>query len=154
MKISTEAQKQLGKVLSFSYGTSRGRDTYGYTIVTMKADGYRVAQCNGGGYDMKGTCLADWMTEAMPEAVSKLASKQASWTYWRDENKEFHSIAAAKPAKALYGLTYHKDEKRGSMDGACGFSSVEAVLKALGLRLSWKPTSKRDGVYIVTEATK
>ena len=47
--------------LVFKWGVSRGRNTYGYTICSLWVDDKKVAMCNGGGYDMKGTCLGDWV---------------------------------------------------------------------------------------------
>ena len=40
--------------LEFKYGTSRGQNSYGYRIVSLFAEGKKIASCNGGGYDMRG----------------------------------------------------------------------------------------------------
>lgn len=58
--------------LAFKWSTSRGRDSYGYTICTLLADGCRVARCNGGGYDMKGTCLGSYIAAAYADRLLSL----------------------------------------------------------------------------------
>ena len=62
----------MSNFLEFSWGTSRGRDTYGYTICRLSVDGRTVARCNGGGYDMKGTCLADYVCKAFADRLRAL----------------------------------------------------------------------------------
>ena len=46
----------------FSYGTSRGRDTYGYNIVTLTSSAQgKKFRCMGGGYDMHGQVLGEYV---------------------------------------------------------------------------------------------
>lgn len=72
--------RQIGQTISIRWGTSRGRDSCGYTTCSLRnASGQRVAACNGGGYDMRGTVVGSWLArefraellalkpEAMPE---------------------------------------------------------------------------------------
>lgn len=70
------------KTLEFKWTISRGRDTYGYNICSLYVNGYKVSSCNGGGYDMKGTALGNYIAKAFPDRLLKL-------------NKEY------------YGLTFH-----------------------------------------------
>jgi hypothetical protein len=62
----------LGKKIEVRWGTSRGRDSYGYTTCTLYADGRKMAGCNGGGYDMRGTVLGAWVAVAFREELLKL----------------------------------------------------------------------------------
>lgn len=55
--------------LQFRWGVSRGRDTYGYNICSLYADGFKVGSCNGGGYDMKGTVLGHFIAAAFDERL-------------------------------------------------------------------------------------
>lgn len=62
--------------LEFRWTTSRGRDTYGYNICALYVDGVKVSSCNGGGYDMEGTALGNWIARrfaaelrAIPESA-------------------------------------------------------------------------------------
>lgn len=58
--------------LEFKWSVSRGRDTYGYNICTLYADGERVARCNGGGYDMQGTVLGHFLARHFAERLLRL----------------------------------------------------------------------------------
>ena len=45
----------------FSYGVSRARDTYGYNIVTLTSNHGKKFRAMGGGYDMHGQVLGDYV---------------------------------------------------------------------------------------------
>lgn len=81
------------KQLHFKWTVSRGRDTYGYNICTLLVDGYKVAKCNGGGYDMQGTCLGDWLARAFPDRLNKLKIPM--------------NRRNGEDVQEYYGLTYH-----------------------------------------------
>ena len=70
------------KALKFKYTTSKGRDSYGYNICSLWVDGEKQASTCGGGYDMKGTALGNWMARKFEKELLKF-------------NKSF------------YGLTFH-----------------------------------------------
>ena len=95
--------------LSFKWSVSRGRDTYGYNICSLWVDGTKVEGCNGGGYDMMGTCLGNWMEKKFQQELKTLDINQ------------------------FYGLREHDGVRY--LDGACGFSSMERVANALGYKL-------------------
>lgn len=118
----------------FRWTVSRGRDTYGYNICTLYIDGVKVSSCNGGGYDMQGTCLAEWLQEIAIEELKHLTTNYGSSTPDR---------------KGYYGLSYRnsKTKKRQrrfskdctvSLDGGCGFSSIERIGNAIGYRFQYK----------------
>jgi len=113
------------KQLTFKWGVSRGRYTYGYNICSLYVEGKKVASCNGGGYDMKGTCFGDWI------------------------EKEFQEQLKTLNLDEFYGLQEY-DGKR-ILDGACGFSSMERILKALGYKLTYlrHAGGKNDELYLV-----
>ena len=113
------------RTLVFKYGTSRGRDTYGYNLVTLRVDGRKVAQECGGGYDMQGAALGTYITEAYQDALKTL-----------------------DPAK-FYGLREWDGKMR--IDGACGMSSVERIISALGLQLSkirWASNNSQETYFL------
>lgn len=62
--------------LEFRWTTSRGRDTYGYNVCTLYADGRKVARCNGGGYDMEGTCLGTFLETFYADRLNALTPDQ------------------------------------------------------------------------------
>lgn len=71
--------------LELRYTVSRGRDTYGYNICTLYVNGERVSACNGGGYDMQGTSLGNWIASAYADRLLRLKSAdmpaQSHWSY-------------------------------------------------------------------------
>lgn len=72
--------------LEFKWTTSRGRDTYGYNVCTLYADGRKVARCNGGGYDMKGTCLGNYLESAFTDRLRALTSAEMPpQSHWESE---------------------------------------------------------------------
>lgn len=122
--------------LRLGYGTSRGRDTYGYTVVRLVDEtAGKTYRCMGGGYDMVGTVLADWACATHQDRLQNLAGQAfygvpAGGRVTRTEDER----------GALYGMYAYYDEAgelvRVRVDGACGQSSVERILTAAGIRLT------------------
>lgn len=58
----------------FTYGVSRGRDTYGYNIVTLASNTGKRFRAMGGGYDMHGQVLGDYVQfNASPDRLRAVA---------------------------------------------------------------------------------
>lgn len=73
--------------LEFKWTTSRGRDTYGYAVCTLYADGRKVARCNGGGYDMKGTCLGSYLEVAFADRLRELKPQDMpAQSHWQSDD--------------------------------------------------------------------
>ena len=53
----------MKQTLEFIWTVSRGRETYGYNICSLYSNGVKVSSCNGGGYDMQGVCLANYLNK-------------------------------------------------------------------------------------------
>lgn len=102
-------------ILTMTWSTSRGRNTYGYNICSLKG-GAKTYRTMGGGYDMQGTVLADYLEAEHQEALQTLA---------RDKDK----------ASKLYGLTM-LPYGQVLLDGACGLSSIENIAEAAGIRVA------------------
>lgn len=62
-------------LLEFKWTVSRGRDTYGYNICSLYVDGQKVSACNGGGYDMKGTALGNWIARTYADRLCALSEQ-------------------------------------------------------------------------------
>lgn len=76
--------------LRVRWGTSRGRDTYGYTTCSLSEDGKRITACNGGGYDMRGTVFGNWLTYAYTDRLLKLKPEDMpEHTEWRPDYHAF-----------------------------------------------------------------
>ena len=151
--------------LEFKWTTSRARDSYGYNVCTLYVDNKKVARCNGGGYDMQGTVLGDWIAREFEKDLLQLTEKFYGLTF-HDPNYD--------PGKAVIeGQTIEEREKEGKtvgldryqafykassplptknhiiplIDGACGLSSVQSILTALGYNFEW--INYKRGIAIV-----
>lgn len=120
--------------LALSWSTSKGRDTYGYNIARLddRATDQRF-KCMGGGYDMIGTCVAEWLAA----------------------NYQDRLIAAGEAVTGLYGarrVEWLSKPATVQLDGACGLSSIRTIAEAIGLSLS--ATADRRGAttgFMVTD---
>lgn len=138
----------MTSVLRLSYGTSRGRETYGYPIVRLTDEtAGKTFRCMGGGYDMVGTVLADWACATHQDRLRRLADL-AHATVRPGEGYRSHG---EDTRGRFYGMAAYYDAagnlERVSVDGACGQSSVERILTAAGIRLTrtFKATGRNRG---------
>ncbi len=239
-------------ILEYKWTVSRGRESYGYNICSLYVDGKKVSSCNGGGYDMKGTALGNWIArkfekellalkpEDMPEQshwernaernVYECECKKCKYEFRMEISSELPTCPICKNSKDMdvsivygtlgmndgkrvvdgryfYGLSFHdpdydpgkavigenctdrtitKDgeaigmtveeaEKEGKslgleryqafysassktpterhivplIGGACGISSVEAIMKAIGCRLEFVSERSKSSTYIL-----
>jgi rubredoxin len=92
------------RTIEIIWGTSRGRNTYGYTTCTLRENGKRIAACNGGGYDMRGTVLGNWLTYAYRDRLLALRPQDMPKnSHWEPDHRAFvcRSCAVARLAKDL-----------------------------------------------------
>lgn len=126
-------------VLNLSWSTSRGRDTYGYNICRLddSATGKRYRTC-GGGYDMVGTVLGEWLSDVYQSELQEIGDRAGSY-YSKAAGYQSHRTADGRnPDPAyLYGMTRNDDTGRITIDGACGTSTVRDIAQAIGLNLVW-----------------
>lgn len=103
--------------LELRYSVSRGHETHGWTICSLydAMANKKLATTMGGGYDLRATVLGEWM------------------------QRIFQSQLMALNITDFYGLFETKNGRR--LDGGCGWSSMEAILKAMGYKFR---TTKRD----------
>lgn len=130
--------------LVFKWTVSRGRETYGYNICSLWVGGYKVASCNGGGYDMKGTCLADYILNNYKDRIIKLKAHYGSM----DKGNGFYGLSYYKNGKSR--RAYSEGVSVG-LDGACGFSSIEEIMKRIKLKLEYLHGSKNESIYHLTD---
>lgn len=138
--------------LRITYGTSRGRDTYGYTVVSLHDYGKKRISCNGGGYDMRGTVFGDWIAREYQPRLLELADKFAAhWTKaegFKSDNQN---------REKLYGGTFYpegsSDNKKPhvTLDGACGFESMRRIAEAIGLQVRLINACSKCDVLTVTD---
>lgn len=87
MKQTENLRRHIGESVTVKWGTSRGRDSYGYTTCSLRNQrGERVAACNGGGYDMRGTVLGDWLARTFPNELRALKeSDMPAQSHWESK---------------------------------------------------------------------
>jgi len=139
--------------LQTRWGVSRARDTYGYNICSLYVNRRKVASCNGGGYDMTGTVVGNWIAQTFPKKLHAKIKKEFYGLSFHDPNYD--------PGKAVIeGQTVAEREKEGKcvgleryqsfyaasgklptkthtvplLDGACGLECIVRVAEAIGLR--------------------
>lgn len=131
-------------ILNLSWSTSRGRDTYGWNICRLEdsSTGKRYRTC-GGGYDMVGTVLGEWLVDNFQVYLQEIGDRAGSY-YSKANGYQSHRIADGgampfgRPDPAyLYGMTRNDDTGRITIDGACGTSTVRDIAAAIGLDLVW-----------------
>jgi hypothetical protein len=137
--------------LAISWSISRGQDTYGYNICRLddRSTGQRF-RTSGGGYDMIGTVLGQWLATNFQDELLKMTRKAGAVFTKKGGYKSYNG----KSGK-FYGMTYFKDDNRVSLDGACGTSCMIAVAEALGFEVQWEGNRKGHTTgYIVSREVK
>tara|TARA_R110000868_G_scaffold171824_4_gene407616 strand:+ start:260 stop:700 length:441 start_codon:yes stop_codon:yes gene_type:complete len=133
-------------ILSFKYTTSKGRDTYGYNIVTLYANGNKVARTCGGGYDMRGTVLANYIKDNYLERLKTLKGNHGSL----DDGSVFYGLM-------FYNAINNKRQKTYdngcliSLDGACGENAIVRISEAIDVHLESIKLSPNEYGYILTD---
>jgi hypothetical protein len=131
----------------FKWTVSRGRDTYGYNICSLWINDHKISSCNGGGYDMEGTALGNWMQKAFHDQLKRLKANYGSL----DTPTGFYGLSFYNNKRKKRQKTWSKDCSV-SLNGACGFSSMERILKRLGYQLRYVTGSRNSTVYTLEKA--
>jgi hypothetical protein len=136
----------MDSYLTVRRGTSRGRETAGYNIVSLvdTSTGKRY-RAMGGGYDMLGTVLGEWLQAAYQDRLAAIADRAYQtwpvphvggvWEYTTNESPE-----------RLYGMSAYQHDGRIVLDGACGIQSMERIAEAVGLSVHWVTNRQRHVV--------
>jgi len=151
--------------LVFKWSISRARDTYGYNICSLWVDRIKVTSCNGGGYDMQGTVLGNWISGAFETELLTLDKKYYGLTFHNpnyDPGKAIiddKTVEEREESGESFGLeryqSFHKDSSPiptkshviPLINGACGFSSVGDIINAIGYRLEHIHTTGNEAIY-------
>lgn len=142
-------------LLTFKTTTSRGRDTYGYSIVSLYVDGVKTTSCNGGGYDMQGTALALYLQREYQERLMSIADR-AYTTRTQNEDMTWEKV---ENKDGLYGMSatqMRKSDRRELMpihvtlDGGCGQNSIEKIAEAAGITFTSTKTGRNSYGYFLT----
>ena len=154
-------------LLVWKWTTSRARETEGWNICTLYADGQRVGKTTGGGYDMKGTAFGQFIEKHYQDRLLKLHRRSSSrWSIHPTHNKRLKNFKQSRKAREwkpgkwwrgeLYGLHayYQKGQTKPkyiSLDGGCGFQSMEKIAKNIGLTLKYHDEDNKSTTYTLTD---
>ena len=119
----------MNEYLSIKWTVSRARDTYGYKVCTLTDTRGRKSRCNGGGYDMIGTVLGDYLGAWHQDELLAIKDRAAS-TYDKITGETVRNDSG------LYGLlnvTINGETSYMRIDGAVGVSSVVKIARAAGI---------------------
>ena len=154
-------EKNKMNKLKFKWTTSKAQNTYGYNVCTLLVDGQKVSRCNGGGYDMQGTCLGSWIEKAFKKDLLKFKQDFYGLTFHNPNWKPTDKTLEQEKKDGFVGLARYQDFYKQSsklptekhtipqIDGACGFGSVSKILNHLGLNIEL--IDYESGVYIVSQ---
>lgn len=123
------------RTLHLTCGTSRARETAGWTVVTLRDSktGKAFKAC-GGGFDLEGTVFAEWLEDAHADALARIAPGLA-YSIRTDKRTTTYSRPEGATGRALYGLTWIPATQRASLDGGCGLDSMIRIAEAVGLEV-------------------
>lgn len=130
--------------LHFKWTISRGQNTYGYNICSLLVDGVKVSKCNGGGYDMQGTVLGEWIQNNYQDQLKKRFATELSNITEKDYSD--HSGYCYKSIDNFYGAKIsgkQGGELKIELDGGCGLDSMKRIAETIGITFKWNPESNR-----------
>jgi hypothetical protein len=137
------------KSLHFKWTVSRGRDTYAYNICTLLVDGATVGRCMGGGYDMQGTCLGQWIENSFQLELLDKMERKAIIIGARHYDTKAGRVSHF-PIEGFSGIwlkelqkTNGTKEQSITLDGGCGFESMKRIAEAIGIKLQWNKESDK-----------
>jgi hypothetical protein len=150
--------------LKFKWTVSKAVNTYGYNICSLFVNGQKVSSCNGGGYDMQGTCLGDWIEREFENELLQLKDNFYGLTFHNPNWQPAKEIIKKEEEGKSFGLERIQDFYKQSsdlptekhtipvIDGASGINSVEKILKAVGYQNSC--IDYDSGIYLVERCKK
>ena len=152
------------KALKFKYTTSKGRDSYGYNICSLWVDGEKQASTCGGGYDMKGTALGNWIARKFEKELLKFNKSYDGLTFQDPKyqpSKECLKEEEKDELTKLLGSARLRDFHKQSsslptekhtipqLDGACGFESMTSILNNMNYYLKYIDGDNNTSTYIL-----
>lgn len=119
--------------LMIDWSKSRGESTYGWNICRLKDTytGKRYRTC-GGGFDMIGSVLGNWLADRYQDRLETIAHHAASFN----------------------GMRRCKRTGRIVLDGGCGVESMRRIAEAVGLNVSPVPNRRGQTVAFLAETTR
>ena len=110
-------------VLTFHYSDNKRIGNI-VKVLDKRGDIIKGVRCKGGGYDMTGTCLGQFMEKNFPEQIKRL------------DSREFYGVHHwnTKTKKRQYRSS---ENTRTTIDGGCGMNSMRNILEKIGFKLEY-----------------
>jgi hypothetical protein len=128
-KLLTKKQREAWLDENWRYGVLTFRYSDGVNgnivkVVDKRGDIIKGVRCTGGGYDMTGTCLGQFIEQNFPEQIKRL------------DSREFYGVGHwnTKTKRRQYRSS---ENTRTTIDGACGMSSMQDILKKIGFTMQY-----------------
>lgn len=145
-------------VLKLNWSKSKARDSYGWTVASLKdIKTGKVYRASGGGYDMRGTVLGEWLNDVFKEELKTIAPK--AMAKFSNKTGLIHREDAFKGGQydrdmVFYGTYAYYDDsgnlEKVVIDGSCGQSEVLALAKEIGLDVEYHHEIE---TYFITKQT-
>ena len=108
--------------LTFRY--SDGRHGITAKVVDKRGDIIKGVRCTGGGYDMTGTCVGQFVEQCFPEQIKRLDSREFyGLDHWNTKSKKRQHRSS--------------ENTRTTIDGGCGMNSMRNILEKIGFKLEY-----------------
>jgi hypothetical protein len=136
--------------LRISWSVSRGRDSYGYNICRLDSrSGSRYKTC-GGGYDMIGTVVGDWLEAEHQAELVELVKGLELEPY--GDGKTGIRVVVRDSDFSFSGFFVNPNGSV-TLDGGCGLSAMQSIARAIGLDMQWEGNKKGHTLgYFVSPA--
>ena len=127
-------------ILNLKWSTSKARDTYGWNRLTGTSNAGKYVTC-GGGYDMVGTVIGDFVTEEFQSQLKQYASTLTKAPFGCTKHFKFEEC---------YGL-FMRENGSVYIDGGCGQETVRRIVENAGLEIHFSHNKRGQlislGVY-------
>jgi hypothetical protein len=123
----------------------------GYNRCSLKdANGQTLNSNAGGGYDMKGTALGNFINTHFNELIKKLPADRGGRLNRVQEG--FYGLIHynKRGGKKTTFLKRSNDRTVSWVDGGCGFSSMERILNKIGFSMKFTKETKNTVQYVLT----
>lgn len=130
-------------ILKIKWSVSRGQNSYGYNICSLWKNGEKVTSTNGGGYDMVGTVLANYLVANYQDRLLKLDIPMNRRN--GEDIQEIYGLSFSD-GKGKHQSTHFDGETEAHFDGAVGVSEVLKLAKNIGLDIVWN-----EDIFVITD---
>lgn len=110
----------------------RGYKGYAGLYCRLYVNGKLAGSCGGGGYDMSGTCIGEWIKKEFSLELEELASKEIEEA---KVSEEYHNDKGGGIYGILVNGSKYDDKIEVWISGATGVSQMWKILEAIGFEI-------------------